>query len=206
MAAPAPPGLFDQFARGWRGYALIALIALASGLMGGTRVPVTDIDEAAADKVYAVESDDYVRIRIQDTERNRKPVGIYWLQAASVNAMRPLTDSLNTIWPYRLPSVLGLVLASLATLWAGTALLGARAGFIGAALFSVGLLAGIEGMLAKTDSALTGFPALALAALAQLGKSAWISELDCCTFAERFFSAQRARRQRCRCARCVFGA
>ncbi len=170
MAAPAPPGLFDQFARGWRGYVLIALIALASGLMGATRVPVTDIDEArfAQATRQMVESDDYVRIRIQDTERNRKPVGIYWLQAASVNLMRPLTDSLNTIWPYRLPSVLGLVLASLATLWAGTALLGARAGFVGAALFSVGLLAGIEGMLAKTDSALTGFTALALAALAQL--------------------------------------
>ncbi len=170
MAAPAPPGLFDQFARGWRGYVLVALIALVSGLMGATRVPVTDIDEArfAQATRQMVESEDYVRIRIQDAERNRKPVGIYWLQAASVNAMRPLTDSLNTIWPYRAPSVLGLMLASLATLWAGTALLGSRAGFIGAALFSVGLLASVEGMLAKTDAVMTGFTALALASLAQL--------------------------------------
>ncbi len=170
MAAPASLALFDQFARGWRGYVLIALIALASGFMGATRVPVTDIDEArfAQATRQMIEDDDYVRIRIQDAERNRKPVGIYWLQAASVNVLRPLTDRLNTIWPYRVPSMLGLMLASLATFWAGTVLLGSRAGFVGAAIFSVGMLAGAEGMLAKTDSVMTGFTTLALAALAQL--------------------------------------
>ncbi len=170
MASPVSPALFDQFARGWRGYVLIALIALTSGLMGATRVPVTDIDEArfAQATRQMIESDDYVRIRVQDAERNRKPAGIYWLQAASVNAMLPFTERLNAVWPYRLPSALGLMLASLATLWAGTILFGPRTGFVGAAIFSVGLLAGIEGMLAKTDSVLTGFIALAFAALAQL--------------------------------------
>jgi 4-amino-4-deoxy-L-arabinose transferase-like glycosyltransferase len=170
MASPVPPGLFDQFARGWRGYVLIGLLALISGLFGAARVPVTDIDEArfAQSTRQMIETDDYVRIRLQEAERNRKPIGIHWLQAAAVNAMAPFTERLNTIWPYRLPSVLGLVLASLATLWAGTILLGDRAGFIGAALFAVSLLAGIEGMLAKTDAAMTGFTTLALAALAQL--------------------------------------
>jgi 4-amino-4-deoxy-L-arabinose transferase-like glycosyltransferase len=170
MASPASPALFDQFARGWRGYALIALIALTSGLMGATRVPVTDIDEArfAQATRQMIESDDYVRIRVQDAERNRKPIGIYWLQAASVNAMKPFAERLNTIWPYRLPSALGLMLASLATLWAGTALFGPRTGFVGAAIFSIGLLAGVEGMLAKTDAALVGFTTLAFAALVQL--------------------------------------
>lgn len=170
MDTPAPPSLFDQMARSWRGYALIALLALVSGLMGAARVPVTDIDEArfAQATRQMIETDDYVRIRIQDAERNRKPIGIHWLQAASVNTLRPLTDSLNTLWPYRLPSILGLVLAGVATLWAGTALLGRRTAFIGAALFAVGLLAGVEGMLAKTDAVMTGFTTLALAALAQL--------------------------------------
>lgn len=170
MATPSTPGLFDQFARGWRGYALIALIALISGLMGAARVPVTDIDEArfAQATRQMMETDDYIRIRIQDNERNRKPAGIHWLQAASVTAMQPFTSSLNTLWPYRLPSTLGLMLASLATFWAGSALLGRRAALIGAALFAVGLLAGIEGMLAKTDAVMTGFTALAFAAIAQL--------------------------------------
>lgn len=168
MASPVSPALFDQFARGWRGYVLIALIALTSGLMGAAKVPVTDIDEArfAQATRQMIESDDYVRIRVQDAERNRKPIGIYWLQAAAVNAIGP--ERLNTIWPYRLPSSLGLMLASLATLWAGTVLFGPRTGFVGAAIFSVGLLAGIEGMLAKTDAVMTGFTALGLAALAQL--------------------------------------
>ncbi len=149
---------------------LIALIALTSALMGAARVPVTDIDEArfAQATRQMVESDDYVRIRFQDSDRNRKPVGIYWLQAASVNAMQPFVERLNTIWPYRLPSALGLMLASLATLWAGTVLFGARIGFVGAAIFSVGFLAGVEGMLAKTDAMLTGLTAIAFAALAQL--------------------------------------
>lgn len=170
MASPASPALFDQFARGWRAYVLIALIALTSGLMGVARVPVTDIDEArfAQATRQMIETDDYVRIRVQDAERNRKPVGIYWLQAASVNAMHPFVERLNTIWPYRLPSVLGLMLASLATLWAGSALFGPRTGFVGAAIFAVGLLAGVEGMLAKTDAVMTGFSAVAFAALAQL--------------------------------------
>lgn len=170
MATPTSPALFDQFARGWRGYVLIALIALTSGLMGATRVPVTDIDEArfAQATRQMIESDDYVRIRVQDAERNRKPVGIYWLQAASVNALRPHLDRLNTIWPYRLPSALGLMLASLAALWAGSTLFGPRTGLAGAALFAVGLLAGVEGMLAKTDAVMTGFTTLALAALVQL--------------------------------------
>ncbi|MGD9979669.1 MAG: ArnT family glycosyltransferase [Hyphomonadaceae bacterium] len=168
MAATAPPGLFDQFAHRWRGYVLIALLALASALMGASGVPVTDIDEArfAQATRQMIETDDYVRIRLQDAERNRKPAGIHWLQAASVNMLSP--DKLNAIWPYRLPSALGLMLASLATLWAGTVLVGARAGFIGAALFAVGLLAGVEGMLATTDAAMTGFTTLALAALAHL--------------------------------------
>jgi len=168
MAATAPPGLFDQFSRGWRGYVLIALLALGSALIGANRVPVTDVDEArfAQATRQMVEGGDYVRIRLQAAERNRKPVGIHWLQAASVTTFSP--DRLNVIWPYRLPSALGLVLACIATLWAGTALVGARAGFIGAALFAVSLLASAQGMLATTDAAMTGFTTLALATLAQL--------------------------------------
>src|SRR5690606_10834530 len=71
------------------------------------------------------------------------------------------------------PSALGLVLAALATLWAGSALLPQRTAMIGAGLYVTGLLAGLEGMIAKTDSVLVGFTTLAIAALAQLyaGKS-----------------------------------
>lgn len=170
MTPPASPALFDQLLRGWRGYALVALIALCSGLFGATRMPVLDIDEGryAQASRQMVETGDYVRIRLQDAERNRKPVGIYWLQAASVRALSPLTDRVNTIWPYRIPSALGLVLAALSVLWAGKAMFGARIAVMGAGLYASGILAGLEGMTAKTDSVLVGFTTLAIAALARL--------------------------------------
>jgi 4-amino-4-deoxy-L-arabinose transferase-like glycosyltransferase len=170
MAAPLSPALFDQFARGWRGYALIVLIALSAGVMGVMRAPVTDIDEArfAQATRQMVDSGDYVRIMLQDAERSRKPIGIHWLQSASVHLTTPFSDQLNAIWRYRLVSVLGLVLAGVAALWAGTVLLGSRAAFLGAALYCVALLPGVEAMLAKTDSMMVGFTTLAVAALAHM--------------------------------------
>lgn len=170
MAAPTPPDLFDQFARGWRGYLIIALIALFSSQFGAARMPVIDRDEArfAQASRQMVETGDFVRIRLQDDERNKKPIGVYWLQAASVQALAPITGRLNQIWPYRLPSALGAILAALAAYWAGSALLRPRAAFIGAALFAAGVLIGFESMMAKTDAVLIGFTTLAMGALAHL--------------------------------------
>ncbi len=170
MASPVSPALFDQFARGWRGYVLVALIALMSSLFGATRVPVMDTDEArfAQATRQMVETGDYVRIRVQDEERNKKPIGVHWLQAASVQLFEPITERLNVIWPYRLPSALGVVLAALAALWAGRALFKERTALFGAGLFAAGALVGFEGMTAKTDAVLLGCTTLAMAALARL--------------------------------------
>jgi 4-amino-4-deoxy-L-arabinose transferase-like glycosyltransferase len=172
MAEPPPPApsLFDLFASSWRGYVLIALIALMSSLFGAGRMPVIDADEArfAQATRQMIETDDYVHIRIQDEPRNRKPIGVHWLQAASVKLLEPLRGRLNAIWPYRLVSALGVVLAALATLWGGAALIGQRGALFGAGLFAAGMLVGFEGMTAKTDALLLGFTTLALAALARL--------------------------------------
>ncbi len=170
MRSPVPPALYDQFAHGWRGYVLIALIAFLSAQFGAGRIQVMDTDEArfAQATRQMVESGDYIAIRIQDEARNRKPIGVHWLQAAAVQAAEPFTERLNSIWPYRLPSALGLVLAALATLWAGSRLIGPRPALFGAALFAVGMLAGFEGMTAKTDALLLGFTTLAAATLAHL--------------------------------------
>ncbi|WP_395644551.1 ArnT family glycosyltransferase [Terricaulis sp.] len=161
---------FEAFARSWRAYVLVALIALASATFGSFSAPVMDRDEArfAQATRQMVESGDYVRIRLQQAERSKKPVGIYWLQAAAVNALRPLTHSTNTIWTYRIPSALGALLAALAALWAGRRLLGPRAALLGAAMFAASILMGVEAMTAKTDAALAGVTTLAMAALAHL--------------------------------------
>jgi len=170
VRSPVSPALYDQFARGWRGYVLIALIALTASLFGAGQMQVMDADEArfAQATRQMVETGDYVRIRFQDEARNKKPIGIHWLQAAAVNVMQPITHRLNAIWPYRLPSALGIVLAGIATLWAGSALLSPRQAFFGAALLVSGMLVSFEGMTAKTDAVLLGFTTLALAALARL--------------------------------------
>jgi 4-amino-4-deoxy-L-arabinose transferase-like glycosyltransferase len=183
VRSPVSPALFDQFARGWRGYVLIALIALAASQFGAGRMQVMDADEArfAQATRQMIESGDYIRIRLQDEERNRKPVGVHLLQAAAVNATEPLTHRLNDIWPYRLPSALGIVLAAVAALWAGGALLTPRQAFFGAALFAAGMLVSFEGMTAKTDAVLLGFTTLAMAALARLyagrdeGRERWLA-------------------------------
>ncbi len=170
MPPSISPALFDQFARGWRGYVLVALIALLSAQFGAGRMPAMDGDEARFVQAsrQMVETGDPVRIRLLEKERHRKPIGVYWAQATAVFAMSPFTGTTNEIWPYRLPSTLGLMIAALATLWAGRALLTERAALFGAGLFAASLLAGFEGMTAKTDALLLGFTTLALAALARL--------------------------------------
>jgi 4-amino-4-deoxy-L-arabinose transferase-like glycosyltransferase len=170
MEAPESLAILARAAKGWRGYALIALIALMGALPGVARMPVMDRDEArfAQATRQMLESGDFVRIRVQDTPRNKKPIGIHWLQAAFAAAAEPVTGKLNTIWPYRIPSVLGAMLAGLAAFWAGAALVGRPAALIGAALFVSGALIGFEAMTAKTDAVLCGLTTLALAALARL--------------------------------------
>ena len=91
--------------------AALTLLVLALALPGLRSMPVTDRDEAryAQASKQMVESGDYVQIRFLDEARNKKPAGIYWLHAASVR----LTGSKDEIWPYRLVSVAGALLAVL---------------------------------------------------------------------------------------------
>ena len=168
--APVRPraDVLDLITRGWRAYALIAALTICGALPGFFSIPPLDRDESRFAQATAqmLETGDFVRIAVQDDPRNKKPVGIHWLQAAAVAA----TSSVEAreIWAYRLPSMAGAVLAALAALWAGTALVGRRAAFIGAALLGVCLLLSTEGMIAKTDAVLCGVTTLTLAALAHL--------------------------------------
>lgn len=160
--------LLDNLARGWRGYVVAALIALLASLPGLASLPVMDRDEAryAQASTQMLESGDYVRIYVQDNPRNKKPIGIYWLQSASVAALSDVAA--REIWAYRVPSLLGAVLAACAAFWAGTAFFDRRTALIGAGLFGAGMLIGFEAMTAKTDAVLCGVTTLAMAALARL--------------------------------------
>src|SRR5437773_1053916 len=127
----APQDWIDRFAYGVRSYVIIGLLSLLAVLPGVFSMPPLDRDESrfAQSTSQMLESGDYVQIRFQDEARNKKPVGIYWLQAAAVKTLSsPLA---HDIWAYRVPSILGAILASLAALWGGSVLLPRRAAFVG---------------------------------------------------------------------------
>jgi 4-amino-4-deoxy-L-arabinose transferase-like glycosyltransferase len=81
-----------------------------------------------------IETGDYVDIRYQDDVRYRKPVGIYWLQAAVVNAASAfgMPNARATIWLYRVPSLIGAVGAVLATYWCALAFVSRRGAVLAA--------------------------------------------------------------------------
>ncbi|GGG45667.1 glycosyl transferase [Caldovatus sediminis] len=135
----------------------LVLLCLALWLPGFFTLPPTDRDESrfAQATRQMVETGDYVRIRFGEVERNKKPAGIHWAQAASVHAAEALgLATRDAIWPYRLPSLLGALLAVLATHHFGRALVGRRAAFLGAALLASCLVLAAETHIAKTDAAL----------------------------------------------------
>src|ERR1700719_1126712 len=88
-----------------RAVALLVLISLILFLPGFFQIPPVDRDEAyfAQATKQMIETGDYVDIRYQDDVRYRKPVGIYWLQAAVVNTASALglANAGTSIWLYR---------------------------------------------------------------------------------------------------------
>ncbi len=162
------PQALDRLVAGWRGPLLAALVALIAGLPGLLLLPPLDRDESlfAQATVQMLESGNYVDIRFQDDPRWKKPIGIYWLQALAVSAVSE--PSARDIRPYRLPSLLGAMLAAWAVAWAGTRMFGARAGFVAGALLGASFVLSMEAGMAKTDAMLCGLTALSMAALARL--------------------------------------
>ena len=164
--------MIERWSAGWRPYLLLVLLCFGLYLPGLSALPVTDRDEArfAQATRQMLESGDFLRIRFQDEARNKKPVGIYWLQAAAVAALS--TPDSAAIWPYRLPSLAGALVAVLLTFALGRALVGAEAALLGAALLgaSIGVVA--EAHLAKTDAVLLATAVAAQAALGLLYRAA----------------------------------
>lgn len=132
--------------------ALFALYALIFLVPGFFTLPPLDRDEArfAQATRQMLETGDPVEIRFQDEARNKKPVGIYWMQAASAAALGGPDEA--PIWAYRIPSALGALLAVWFTYLAGAALVGRRAAAIGAVVFGISMLMVAEGHIAKTDA------------------------------------------------------
>jgi 4-amino-4-deoxy-L-arabinose transferase-like glycosyltransferase len=158
----------ERWARGWRAPAFAALVALLAGLPGLFAVPPLDRDESRFAQATAqmLETGDLTSINFQAAPRSKKPVGIHWLQAASVSLLSSPEN--REIWAFRIPSLLGAMLAAAACAWGATAAFGARSGLIAGAVLGATALLSTEAFIAKTDAVLCGATTLAMAALARL--------------------------------------
>ncbi len=145
--------------------AVFAALLFAPGI---DRLPPTDRDEARFVQAtkQMLESGDYVDIRLQDEPRYKKPIGIYWLQAAFVKALGYGADA--PLWAYRLPSVTAMVVCVLLVYLIGVTLSGPGVGLLAAAVFALSLIVGVEARLAKTDAVLLAFVLMAQLALARV--------------------------------------
>jgi 4-amino-4-deoxy-L-arabinose transferase-like glycosyltransferase len=181
--------MIEQAVQGWRPYGLLILLCLGLYLPGLASLPVTDRDEArfAQASRQMLQTRDYIAIRFQDEARNKKPAGIYWLQAAAVSLFSN-ADS-TAIWPYRLPSLLGAMAASLATFGMGVALVGRRAAFLGAVVLAASLGVVVEAHLAKTDAVLLACVTAAQLALGRIYLDARASQVADWRFALLFWTA-----------------
>jgi 4-amino-4-deoxy-L-arabinose transferase-like glycosyltransferase len=149
---------------------LLIVLCLLLWLPGWFSLPPGDRDESrfAQASKQMLETGDLVNIRNGDEARNRKPIGIYWLQLPGVAVANAIGIAhTNPIWPYRLPSLAGGLLAVLAVERFGRRPFGAAPALLAAALLAASTLLTVEVHIAKTDAALLGATTLAMLLLAQ---------------------------------------
>ena len=153
-----------------RAVALLVLCGLLFFLPGFFNIPPVDRDEArfAQATKQMVESGDFVDIRFQDEVRYKKPVGIDWLQAATVETASRLglPRAQVRIWLYRVPSLIGAIGTVLLTYWTALAFVTRRGALLAGLVMCASVLLGVEARLAKTDAMLL------LAATAVMGSMA----------------------------------
>ena len=168
---PAAAALDHTLASHRRATLWLVIVSLALFLPGFFTMQPMDRDEprfAQATK-QMLETGDLVAIRFQDEARNKKPVGIYWMQAAIVGAADALglPQARTTIWLYRLVSLLGAASAVLLTYWTALAFVSRRNAFLAALLLASTVLLGVEARLAKTDAVILATVVGAMGALAR---------------------------------------
>jgi 4-amino-4-deoxy-L-arabinose transferase-like glycosyltransferase len=155
-----------------RALAFLVVCGCLLFLPGFFNIPPVDRDEArfAQATKQMVETGDFVDIRFQDEVRYKKPVGIYWLQAASVEAASAigLPRAQVRIWLYRIPSLIGAIGAVLLTYWAALAFVTRRGAIFAALIMCSSVLLGVEARLAKTDAMLLLTVVAAMGALARV--------------------------------------
>lgn len=135
---------------------VIALVALflVLYLPGLGTTPPLDRDEPRfmqASK-QMLETGDYIDIRFQEEPRYKKPALIYWMQSASVTLFAG--GDKTAVWAYRLPSVLGAMLAVIFTYLTAVILTSRPVAIVAAGILASSILLVAEAHIAKTDAML----------------------------------------------------
>src|ERR1700681_1615171 len=155
-----------------RAAVFLTLVELVFFLPGFFTIPPIDRDEArfAQATKQMVESGDFVDIRFQDDVRYKKPVGVYWLQAAAVETASALglPRAQLRIWLYRVPSLIGAIGAVLLTYWTALAFVTRGGAALAALMICSCVLLGGEARLAKTDAMLLFTVVAAMGAMARV--------------------------------------
>ncbi|TYC65896.1 glycosyltransferase family 39 protein [Stappia sp. BW2] len=147
---------------------LLLLLSLVLFAPGQWTVPPLDRDEPRFTQAtkQMLETNDYIDIRFQDQARYKKPVGIYWLQAAAVKLTGQGADA--PLWTYRLPSIIAATISVLATFWLARAFMGPAGALLAAGFVAMAIIVGVEARLAKTDAALFATIIIAQGTLARI--------------------------------------
>ncbi|MGL6210868.1 MAG: ArnT family glycosyltransferase [Paracoccaceae bacterium] len=132
----------------WLALGLTLLVAMP----GFFTMPPVDRDEArfAQASAQMLESGDWIDIRLGEETRYKKPIGIYWLQAAVAG----VTGAEGQIWAYRLVSLAGALIAVGFTYAIGRLALPRGPALLAAVALGSCFLLGAEARLAKTDAML----------------------------------------------------
>jgi 4-amino-4-deoxy-L-arabinose transferase-like glycosyltransferase len=154
-AGPAAPSLLGRLAR--RPFSILVLLAAFAWLPGLLSLPPLDRDESrfAVATRQMVETGNYVDIRFGSGTRYNKPVGIYWLQAASTKIVGTMDGhAKDAVWTYRIPSFFGGLIALFLTFWCARAFASRETALAGSALLALTLLLSAESEIATTDACL----------------------------------------------------
>ena len=158
---PSRSALWAVKFRGWltrQAYPLLAILCVALWLPGILTLPALDRDESrfAQSSRQMLDSGNFVDIRFGNEPRYKKPAGIYWAQAAATAVaghVENIEGDHNHIWTYRLPSLIGGIVAVWLTFWIGSTF-GAEVGLLGALLLGFTVLMTAEATIATTDAVL----------------------------------------------------
>lgn len=165
-------GLLDYAsATDTRAVVFLLIFSLLAFLPGQAKIPPIDRDEArfAQATKQMVATGDYIDIRFQNEVRYKKPIGIYWMQAAALHAAEFVSrrEMETRIYVYRIPSLIGAVAAVIATFWVAGMFVSRRAAILAAMMMAASILLGVEARLAKTDAMLLLMVVLCMGVLAR---------------------------------------